>query len=229
MFHVNVGSGDVKLEICSFYNGRRKLCEHFNRSVVETVFTWKCQSRWLYNLRHRKSVPKRRPLPVLPSLHTRPRHDPLQCKHRPQCNRFIQWESFNEAKCEITSPFQFKVTFTADNNSGKIFGQTTEKPFMTPYSSIRATVTFSYYFGCNTEEPPGVKGTKTMSSVIEKMLDSSTLTFTSLSEIVADTNASLIIKFKPNPVFQHQGRVQINVPGWYITERATQFSPAVSS
>lgn len=129
----------------------------------------------------------------------------------------------------MTSAFQFKVTFTADNNSGKIFGQTTEKPFMTPYSSTKATVTFSYYFGCNTAKPPGVKGSKTMSNVIEKMLDSSTLTFTSESEIVADTNASLIIKFKPAPSFHEQGQVQINVPGWYITERATNFSPAVYS
>jgi len=73
--------------------------------------------------------------------------------------------SSHQAECSIVSASKLLVKFTASNASKKLTGETTGKPFKTPYSARKIkTVSFEYYTGCKLDIGPAVQGSDSLAS-----------------------------------------------------------------
>lgn len=123
------------------------------------------------------------------------------------CNK-LKFSSSHKGTCQVISATKLKLTFDEANSSRTITGETTERPFMTPYSARKIkTVTHSLYLGCQMAEDRGlaVRGTDSIPAISPKLIKTSQLTFTSDSQVLADLNANLLVTFTPASTLKSEG------------------------
>jgi len=123
------------------------------------------------------------------------------------------------ATCEIVNSSRMKITFKKSQDSLKMDGRTTAKPFSNPYSNRRYdTFMVSMYAKCDlTGTQPKIESkTQTTDNFRAGEIFPSSIKATSSSKKIGVTDAVLSLQFKPPTRMPSKGKISLLVPNWYL-------------